>query len=225
MFTAVGHALKWLSTTRHVIKSFAKEVRAVADASTTADTEVEEPVSDTEATALPASLEEGIPTVHAVAVHPMPMSRAQAAQAKVQHSFDKAWRMTQATNEIFALSLSFLFVMTIAGGVSMWIQVITEGKTHMILMASLVPCFGIAILVWVSTAGDAFVYAQASLLRPNIALGLHKALGRDEHVVFARSLKETQLGFELVNVVVTTNRVLYVVFSLMVLAVYVMPKA
>ena len=81
-----------------------------------------------------------------------------------------------------------------------------------------------ALLVWVSAPGDAFLHAQASLLRPDLSLGLVKALGPHNHAVFARSLRGTRLGFELVNVVVSSSRVLWVISSLAVMAIYVVPK-
>ena len=84
--------------------------------------------------------------------------------------------------------------------------------------------FSIAILVWVSAPGDAFLHAQASLLRPDTSLGLMKALGPHGYAVFAQSLRNTQLGFEIVNVVVCTSRVLYVIFSLAIMSIYVIPK-
>ena len=255
MFTALRHAATWLSATRHAIKRFAKEVHAVAEASTMAvAADATAVAADAEApAATAAAIEEGVPAIAAVPIVP---DRTQANTAKVQRSFEAAWRISQATNEIFALSLSYMFarqnfcrprffwrcvrravwlifcarvlcqqVMCFSVGVYMGIFIIYFGRASEIIFWSLVIfLISIAILVWVSTPGDEFQHAQASLLRPDTSLGLMKALGPHGHAVFAQSLRGTRLGFELVNVVVSTSRVLYVVFSIAIMAIYVIPK-
>ena len=115
--------------------------------------------------------------------------------------------------------------MCLSVGVYIGIFIIYLGKaSEHISWSLLIFLISIAILVWVSTPGDEFQHAQASLLRPDTSLGLMKALGPHGHAVFAQSLRGTRLGFELVNVVVSTSRVLYVVFSLAIMAIYVVPK-
>ena len=62
------------------------------------------------------------------------------------------------------------------------------------------------LLVWAATAGDAFWLARAALLAPDVSMGLARALGLGEQAVFARALGRTQLGLDIVNVTVTTNK-------------------
>ncbi len=85
--------------------------------------------------------------------------------------------------------------------------------------------FLLSMLMWVSSAGDAYWNARDKLLRPDISLGLMDAMGRKEAAVFARSLERTQLGFDIVSVTITTHKVLYVVFSLLIFAAYIIPKS
>ena len=100
--TALRNAATWLSATRHAIKRFATEVQSVAEASTMAT------AADAEAPdANPAAaVVEGVPAVTAVPIVP---NQTLANTAKVKCSFEAAWRLTQATNEIFTLSLSYIF--------------------------------------------------------------------------------------------------------------------
>ena len=80
------------------------------------------------------------------------------------------------------------------------------------------------ILVWTATVGDEWVTAKVSLLFPDVASGLIVAIGRDEQRGFAEAMAASQMGFDIVHVTLTSNRVLYVVFSMMVFGVYLIPK-
>ena len=122
-----------------------------------------------------------------------------------------------------ALPLSFIFVMCLSGATNMWYEAAT-GNHKGVGFATMFTLIAIALLLWVSTIGDEYLNARASLLRPDTSMNLQKVLGRDQAQVFAMSLQRTQLGFDLVNVTVTSHRVLYVIFSLMVAALYMMPK-
>ena len=65
---------------------------------------------------------------------------------------------------------------------------------------------------------------RSSTVEPDGKAQLLRVLGRDEAAVLAASLQRTQLGFALVNVIVTSQRVLYTIFSMVVVAVYLIPK-
>ena len=47
----------------------------------------------------------------------------------------------------------------------------------------------------------------------DVSLGLLKSMGRDEQVVFARTLERTQLGMNIVNVTPVQNNLLHSHFS------------
>ena len=117
-----------------------------------------------------------------------------------------------------------MFVTSQIAGACLWYFIVSSGTYTLALLATMIPSMGMLLLMWVSRAGDTYIDARDSLLRPDVALGLAKAVGPMEQSVFSRHMERTQLGFALVNVTVTTNRVLYVVGTLMVLAVYLMPK-
>ena len=127
-------------------------------------------------------------------------------------------------DRIFALPLSFLFLVLLMFAGMLWYMILVEKFHAVVGMASIVSVTMLFLLMWTSTVGDAYWYARATLLRPDISIGLLKAIGRDEQVVFARALERTQLGLDIVNVTVTTNKVLYVVFSLLIFAAYIIPK-
>ena len=222
-FDSVGNAATWLGATRRVIARFAAEVEAVAAEAAESKNAVSCPAAVEVAPSIGA---EGTMTVSAVEVANPQQRAAVAALAKIKRSFDRAWRMTQATNNVFAVPLSTVFVMCLFAGVHISYQtfVVGEGGGGMTLWAIMLPAVDIALLLWVSTAGDAYLNARAALLRPDTSLALLRVLGRDEAAVLAASLQRTQLGFALVNVIVTSQRVLYTIFSMMVVAVYLIPK-
>ncbi len=103
-------------------------------------------------------------------------------------------------------------------------MIATGAMDHSHQMAVINTVLPIFMLMWASTVGDAYWNVRASLLRPDVSLSLLETIGRDEQVVFARALERTQMGLEIVNVTVTTNKVLYVIFSLLIFAAYIIPK-
>ena len=216
-FTSVVNAGVWLRALRKVYMLFAEEIHAVASSSS------EKVDLDAGATAAETRIMDGKDDY----VQPSKVGAQIAARNTVKRSFEKIWDLTEAVNEIFALPLSVLFMMLLGGMVSLVYGMITEGdeegwrKFFMIFITT----FLLSMLMWVSSAGDAYWNARDKLLRPDISLGLMDAMGRKEAAVFARSLERTQLGFDIVSVTVTTHKVLYVVFSLLIFAAYIIPKS
>ena len=127
-------------------------------------------------------------------------------------------------NDIVALPLSILFIAFLAFNVMAFYMIFVHDKTRLALMFSFGVATMLVLLMVAATVGDAYWAARATLLRPDLSLGLLEAIGRDEQIVFARSLRETQLGLDIVNVCVTTNKVLYVCFSLLIFSAYIIPK-
>ena len=146
------------------------------------------------------------------------------ARTRINDAFETAWHINLATNEIFALPLSSIFVMSLLLGASLTYVMVSNELWNLVALAAMFPSMALVLLVFVSTAGDDYVNARLSLLRPDVTLKLAAAIGMGEHALFANSLRSTQLGFEIVNVNVYTQRVLYVLGTLLMLAVYVMPK-
>ena len=121
--------------------------------------------------------------------------------------------MSEACNEIFAMPLSFIFVIFLSLSGQNWYEVIIEGESKGIIFASVCTVTTLLLLIFASQPGDAYWDARASLLRPDISMGLLQALGRDEQAVFMRSLERTQLGLDIVNVKITTNKVPVVILQ------------
>ena len=206
-FGGIGHAIKWLGVTRKVITRFADEVLAVAS----------KVVSELEA--CPDAVEvvqvgAGAGSSTAISMSAVEVGTTNPkqveAQKKIKQSFESAWRMVQATNHIFAMPLSYIFVMTLGAAAYFWYGALVENElTRWIFWCVLMTLIPIALLLWVGSLGDAYLNARATLLRPDTSMNLLKVLGRDQAAVFAVSLQRTQLGFDLVNITVTSNRVLY----------------
>ena len=205
-FGGIGHAIKWLGVTRKVITRFADEVLAVAskvvgelEACPDAVEVVQVGAGAGSSTAISMS------AVEVGTTNPKQIE----AQKKIKQSFESAWRMVQATNHIFAMPLSYIFVMTLGAAAYFWYGALVENELKLIFWCVLMTLIPIALLLWVGSLGDAYLNARATLLRPDTSMNLLKVLGRDQAAVFAVSLQRTQLGFDLVNITVTSNRVLY----------------
>ena len=226
LFDTVGNAAAWLGATRRVIARFAQEVHAVASEAADDLGIYPAAVDVTHVTHMTSSqaiggdnvLDGGI-AVEVGTENP----KQRAAQATIKRSFNDAWRMTRAANCIFALPLSVFFVVIVIRTGQWWYELIVSGSGSLLWTLGFtgVP---VMLLLWASTAGDEYLNARASLLRPDTSLSLLKVLGRDEAHVLAASLMRTQLGIDLCNVTVTSQKVLYVIFSLMVFATYMVPK-
>ena len=146
------------------------------------------------------------------------------AEAKVKRSFENAWEMSRRTNRIFAMPLSVIFLVFFGFAVMSGYFVIAEGETGPLGFMIVCGVTAVVILMWASTAGDAYLDARACLLRPYVVMGLVKAIGPAETAAFTRSLERTSLGLDIVNVTITTHKVLTVIGSMLILAVYLMPK-
>ena len=216
-FTAIVNAGIWLRGLRKMFKLFADEIHAVASSSDKVDLEAGASAGGGGETRIVDGKDDF--------VEPSFASAQIAAQNTVKHSFEKIWDLSEAVNEIFQLPLSAMFVMLLTGIVGAWHEAITEGKEGSAGFGSFLLVIGVTMLFWVSTAGDAYWKARTKLLRPDISLGLATAIGREEAGIFARSLERTQLGFDIVSVTITTHKVLYVVFSLLIFAAYIIPKS
>ena len=149
---------------------------------------------------------------------------SRAAQAKLKRAFETAWTVNLACNKIFAIPLSFMFCACFVAAAPMWYLVVVSEVNYLLPQATIIPVMALILLIFTSTAGDAYVDARDSLLRPDVSLGLAKHAGLNEAAVFAGALQRTTLGFKIVNVTVTTHRVLHVIGSMLVLGVYLMPK-
>ena len=232
IFDASLNALDWIGATRTSINRFADTVHSVA-----ADGIVK--TMPTAGTAVPAVAQGGDDgfapaTATATPVQQMAVGTFDPrtrfiqnqldARTKINDAFETAWHINRATNEIFALPLSFIFVTSLLLGASITYAMITNELWNLVGLAVMFPSMAFILLVFVSTAGDDYVNARASLLRPDVTLRLAAAIGMGEQGLFANSLRTTVLGFEIVNVNVFTQRVLYVLGTLLMLGVYVMPK-
>lgn len=157
-------------------------------------------------------------------------NRRSVAEARITHAFENAWNISSATNDLFAMPLSCIFLVFLSLAAIGWWMVFKFGTKGTVVFAirpsapvfaAVCTAISILLLMWASTAGDAWWHARDTLLRPDISLRLSKVIGHQEQKVFARSLERTQLGLDIVNVPVTTNKVLYVIFSLLIFAAYI----
>ena len=106
----------------------------------------------------------------------------------------------------------------------MWYFIITAGETGAIAGGIAFPMISVVLLVWVATVGDEWLATEEVVLYPNTASGLLKAVGREEQMAFTVAVDKTTLGFKLVHVTITSHRVLYVLFSMLILGAYMVPK-
>ena len=145
--------------------------------------------------------------------------------AKVYRSFDRARNMVETTNAIFAVPLSCFSVCLLLGGVGMTgYSYFVQDNDASLPFLFVMPVFLVSLLVFVATVGDEFLSARANLLYPDVAGGLLRAIGESEQKAFANALNTTQLGIKIVQVTITSQKVLYVVFSMVLFAVYIIPK-
>ena len=230
--------MKWLGAAQKLIKQFADEVHAVAT------TAAADGVAMAGAAAVPALVQAGIPggegggaVLASASAMPVQMQmpanvdpRARflqhqlEAHARVNDAFAAAWDINKGLNRIFALPLSAMFVGALLAGAALWYVIISSGFYNIVGLASMMTATPLVLLMVVATVGDAYVDARASLLRPDVSLGLAKHVGISEAAIFAAALQRTKLGFDIVHVTVTTHRVLHVIGSMLILGVYLMPK-
>ena len=243
LFSCCFTAGTYMKASRVALQRFNNDVRSVALSALDLERqEVEEAAAKLanpgiEVTNISSGINIGsdsVPLVMATTVEPIAgptqmhvaaLSRRVQALAKINASFNTAREIVTAMNDILDLPLSIIFVMGFVGGAQMWyFGFITEGESSAAIGGVLYPSMSIFLLVWTATVGDEFVNAKRNLLYPDTALGLQSVLGRDGQIAFTHAVEKTELGFALVHVTITGHRVLYVIFSLLLLVVYMIPK-
>ena len=205
-FDAVFCAAQWLNLTTKVFRRFADDVCAVA---TQAAVKVDLEAGRVLPIAVALSDDDNDDSVTATAP-PLMAPEAEkiiVAQARVKRSFEKAWEMSLAVNRIFAMPLSVIFLVFFGFTVMGAYFVVIKGEHNMIGFVAICGGTSMAILMWASTAGDAFTMARQCLLRPDVCMGLLKAIGPVEQATFTRALERTSLGLDIVNVTITTQKV------------------
>ena len=236
MIDATFKSGQWMRAARLTLRRFKADVEGAAEEAldlelqSVATTTAPPPANGAGATtATAAATADGviaIPIPATALVNDTLLRRQVLARTKINRAFNRVKAIARETNHVFSFPLSAFFCVLVSAAGIFWYLVVTreDDNEGALLGAFVCPTVAFVLLVCAATVGDEFLTARAALLYPDVGIGLVKSIGDRESVAFTHALEKTNIGLELVHVTITSYKVLYVVFSMMVFAAYIIPK-
>ena len=225
MIDATFKTGQWMRAARLALNRFKADVEGVAEEAL--DLELQSvttaPPPGAAATTTAADGVIAIPIVHVTAFDAV-LRRQVLARAKINRAFNRVKKIVRETNRVFSLPLSAFFLVLLVSAGFFWWLFITRADKGALMGALICPTVAFVLLVCVASVGDEFLTTRAALLYPDVGIGLLKAIGEREQMAFTHALEKTHIGLELVHVTITSYKVLYIVFSMMIFAAYIIPK-
>lgn len=128
--------------------------------------------------------------------------------------FGHARSVVEAMNEILWVPSSIATILSFLLGIVLLI--FYQNQPSMQVTAVVFTVIPFFLLAWLSSVGDVYLFEAQKIISPDVILLISQATDPDTASLVKHSLEHTQLAFSVVGIKLTSQRVLYLVFSFVV---------